>query len=113
MLRPEDGDVQSAAIHVEVLYFDGCPNFTPSVDLVRDVARELGVDVSIVAREVKDADDAARLRFPGSPTVRVDGNDVEPEVERRGIPAFGCRLYDGEGVPPRALIEQAIRGRMG
>jgi|SRR5882672_5564266 len=104
--------MQPEVIHVEVLYFEDCPNFERALDLVRDVAQALGADVSIVTREVKDPDDAVRCRFPGSPTIRVDGSDLEPEVDRVGIPAFGCRLYGGEGVPPRTLIERALRGRM-
>jgi hypothetical protein len=53
--------------------------------------------------------EAERLRFPGSPTVRVDGADIEPSSAGRGGYALGCRLYGGSGVPPRELVAAALR----
>ena len=68
---------------VEILYFDGCPNHEPARDLVEQVAAELGLQAQIELVEVPDADTATRLRFLGSPSVRVDGRDVEPGADER------------------------------
>ena len=62
---------------VEILYFDGCPNHEPARELVEQVAAELGLQAEIELVEVADAETATRLRFLGSPSVRVDGRDVE------------------------------------
>lgn len=64
--------------------------------------------------EVRDEEEARRLRFPGSPTIRVDGEDLFPmPAPRYGL---ACRIYLTEGgtraYPPRALIVEALRARL-
>ena len=93
---------------VQVLYFTGCPNHTPTVDLARQVIAEIGVDAEIEEVEVTSGDDAAEVRFLGSPTVLVDGVDIEPSARDRNDFGFSCRTYDGAGVPPRALMVAAV-----
>src|SRR5262245_49087985 len=97
---------------VELLYIADCPNHLSTVETVKDVLRETGLPLEIDQIEINDAAQAATLSFPGSPTVRVDGKDVEPGV---GVPAhFGvsCRSYvvNGRrrGVPDREWIRRAI-----
>ena len=63
---------------VAVLYFEGCPNHRQTVELARNVVAELGVDAAVEEFEVKTLEDAVRLRFLGSPSVQVDGADIEP-----------------------------------
>ena len=96
---------------VEVLYFEGCPHHQPTVDLARDVIADVGVDAELREVEVRDHEEATRLRFLGSPSVRVDGVDIEPGARSRKDFAFGCRMYPGSGVPPRSLFVAALRGR--
>jgi hypothetical protein len=95
---------------IEVLYFEGCPNVEPTVVLARDVAAELGIDAEIRKVLLRDEADAVRLRFLGSPTVRVNGVDIDPEAVARTDYAFGCRLWGESGVPPRELMLSAFRG---
>jgi hypothetical protein len=78
---------------VEILYFDGCPNHEPAHELVEQVAAELGLEAEIELVEVADAEAATRLRFLGSPSVRVDGRDVEPGAEERSDFVLSCRVY--------------------
>ncbi len=98
---------------VEVLYFSGCPNHVPAVDRVREVLAQEGTSAEMVEIEVKDAATAQQVGFLGSPSIRVDGQDVEPAV--RGERSFGmmCRTYyDGvrrAGVPPPEWIRAAVR----
>ncbi|MGH3117978.1 MAG: DF family (seleno)protein [Gaiellales bacterium] len=82
---------------VEILYFEGCPNHEPTHALVERLARELDVEPEIELVEVADPDAAVALRFLGSPTVRVNGVDVEPGAEERRDFAFSCRIYGGDG----------------
>ena len=97
---------------VEILYFDGCPNHEPVRALVEKVAAELRVQPEIELVHVSDADSAARLRFLGSPTVRVDGVDVEPGAETRGDFVFSCRVYRSErgfsGRPSEEWLREAL-----
>ena len=94
---------------IEVLYFEGCPNHPPVVELVRQVVADLGADATIEEVEVHGPDDVTQLRFLGSPSVHVDGIDVDPAARERNDYAFGCRTYDGAGMPSRDMIESAIR----
>ena len=96
-------------MRIDILYFDGCPNHLPTMELVRDVVQSLGLEASIREVEVRDAGDAARLRFFGSPTVQVNGQDVDPAARSRVDFSFSCRMYGRSGSPPRQLIEQALR----
>jgi hypothetical protein len=81
---------------VEVLYFEGCPNHEPARALVKRVARQLRIEPEIRLVEVPDPEAAVALRFLGSPTVRVDGVDVEPGAQARRDFAFSCRIYRGD-----------------
>ena len=98
-------------MQIDILYFDGCPNHLPTTELVRNVVRTLGLDATIREVEVRDAKEAARLRFFGSPTVQVNGQDVDPAVRNRVDYSFSCRMYGRSGSPPRSLLEQALRVR--
>jgi hypothetical protein len=97
---------------VELLYFASCPNYEGVRELIERTAAELGVETQIDLVEVSDAEAAVELRFLGSPTVRVDGRDVEPGAEARNDFSFSCRLYRTDrGVveaPGRVWIRTAL-----
>jgi copper chaperone CopZ len=100
-------------MNVEVLYFTGCPNHKPAVDRVKEALRAEGLPGAVAEIEVPDAETAQRLRFLGSPSIRVNGVDIEPDA--RSVTAFGmmCRTYaDGccqTGLPSRKLVLSALR----
>lgn len=97
---------------VEVLYFQGCPNHAPARELLRHILDERGIKAEIHDVEVTDDADAQSKEFLGSPSIRVDGVDVEPTAD--AAPRFGmmCRVYRqggaSSGIPPRASIERAM-----
>ena len=97
---------------VEVLYFEGCPNHEPAVERVREVLRAEGIVDEVKEVEVRDAQTAERLRFLGSPTIRVNGIDVEPSALASESFGLVCRTYrDGccqSGVPSAELIRKAL-----
>lgn len=94
---------------IEVLYFEGCPNHKPAVDLARDIVRGLGISADVEEIEVKTQDDVVRLRFLGSPSIHVDGVDVEHKAHGRTDFGFCCRTYGGKGLPTREVVSAAIR----
>ncbi len=98
---------------IEVLYFAGCPNRDSAVTLARDVVRALRVDDAIREVEVTTDADAERLRFLGSPTVRVDGVDIDPEAASRTDYSLCCRIYGSSGLPSRDLLVRALEARRG
>ena len=66
-------------MHVELLFWDGCPSHPRALAELRAAMADLGLDPSTVAvREVDTHEQAARERFAGSPTIRIDGVDVQP-----------------------------------
>ncbi|MBI3770119.1 MAG: cation transporter [Deltaproteobacteria bacterium] len=94
---------------VQVFYFTGCPNREATTELVREVAREPRLSVDVEEVEVMSAEDAARLRFLGSPSVHVNGLDIEPSARNSEAYAFACRTYNGQGAPPRELLVAALK----
>jgi mercuric ion transport protein len=98
---------------VQVLYFDGCPNSLPAVELVAETLRAEGIETDVELVLVASAEQAQEIEFLGSPTVRINGLDVEPEARTQKSYGFGCRTYvDGEkrtGMPSRRMIQRAIR----
>jgi hypothetical protein len=112
--RGEAGEPKKWPSHVivDVLYFEGCPNHVRARNLVETVLSEHGVIAEIRVVCVIDAADAEEKRFLGSPSVRIDGIDVDPSVSL--VERFGmmCRIYRQagslSGVPPREMIEDAL-----
>jgi hypothetical protein len=84
---------QARAVTIELLYFDGCPHHHALVAHLHELLARHEVRTDIVMRHVDDADAAQRERFLGSPSVRVDGRDVEPGAHRREDYGMKCRLY--------------------
>lgn len=94
---------------IDILYFDGCPNAAPALAAVREVVRATGVVGVIREIEVKTDEEAARLRFLGSPTVQVDGVDIEPDARNRTDFSFSCRMFGPSGgAIPKDLLRDAL-----
>ena len=100
-------------VTLELLYFDGCPNHQPTVELAREVLLELGIQAEIREVRVETAEDAQTHRFVGSPTLRVDGEDIEPQARARTDFGLSCRIYASGGIPGRKLLVEALRTRTG
>ena len=101
---------------IEILYFDGCPNHELAVERVREVLEELNVQAELVHVNVKDEETATEVRFPGSPTVRVNGEDVVPG--QNGEPYnMRCRVYPTssgfDGAPDKEALRNAIEKSAG
>ena len=96
---------------IEVLYFEGCPYLEPTLALAEEVLSQLGLSANVREVEVRTPEDAERLRFLGSPSVRVDGKDIEPGVESRSEYALSCRIYGDSGLPPKGLLVAALEAR--
>ncbi len=97
---------------VEILYFEGCPNQEPARAMIERIAGQLRVEPEIELIEVADPKTAVELRFLGSPTVRVDGRDVEPGADERRDFALSCRIYRSQrgaaGQPDESWVREAL-----
>jgi hypothetical protein len=97
---------------IEVLYFDGCPNHETLLPRLRELLAHDGISTEIDLRRITDDEAAQRERFLGSPTVRVNGRDVEPDAEQRTDYGMKCRLYRTptglSGEPPEEWLRAAV-----
>lgn len=98
---------------IELLYFDGCPSATAAEAVLRRVLAEEGLTEPLTKIVVETPAQAVATGFLGSPTVRVNGQDIELARADESGGAMSCRLYRTErgesGVPPEELLRTAVR----
>jgi hypothetical protein len=103
-----------SAPRVEFLWWAECPSWDRALERLRERMSAHGLDPdSIQLLEMTSEEEAARLGFPGSPTIRVDGADIQdPGDNPIGL---SCRVYkarDGRvsALPDPADIDAALTG---
>ena len=98
---------------IELLYFEGCPSYQALLPELEAVLKLEAITDEIELRQVETIDAAEEERFLGSPTVRINGEDVDPGAVTRSDFGIKCRLYRSDegtsGVPPEQWIADAIR----
>ena len=98
---------------IEFLFWEDCPSHPQAWRLLQEVLDEEGLEATVERIEVVTDEDAERWQFPGSPTLRVDGVDVDPAGASQMGTALTCRVYvleDGRfsPVPSREMIRRAL-----
>lgn len=101
--------METNVLRIQVLYFADCPHSDETFDLVRRFARSPRRGIVVDKIEVTSGAEAVRLRFLGSPTVQINGVDIDPAARGRTDYALTCRLYGSSGVPAPEMITAAIR----
>lgn len=99
-------------MQVEFLWFQDCPNHEEACQLLREVLAETAAGQPFEDVDATDPALAEELRFPGSPTIRINGVDVEPGFQEPEDYTPGCRLYTTggrmQGSPERQWIVDAV-----
>lgn len=102
---------------VELLWFQDCPNHPAARALIDELLGDLAPGTTVHDIDATDPAVAQLHRFPGSPTIRIDGRDVDPTYQDPGDYTPHCRLYrtaEGlRGLPERAWVEAALRASTG
>ena len=97
---------------IEVLYFEGCPSHPPTMRMVREVLDSLDRNDEIHQVEIRSRAEAEAMRFVGSPSIRINGSDIEPRARTATVFGLSCRTYvhgsQHSGVPSRELLRDAI-----
>lgn len=97
---------------VEVLWWRGCPSWEEAIQLTREEVAAAGLDPgALEVSEITTEGAAQREAMPGSPTIRVDGRDIQPPGDNPI--GLTCRVYrrrDGRTspLPDRADIRDAL-----
>jgi hypothetical protein len=98
-------------VKVEVLYVAECPSHPAAVKLVKDVLLAQGIAAEIQEVLVSDERMANELKFLGSPSIRINGQEVLGETQGPQHFALNCRLYVGSkqiGLPPAETVHRAV-----
>jgi hypothetical protein len=98
-------------VRVSFLYYEGCPSHDLALERLREVMDEEGVPGDLEVFKIETEDQARQLRFVGSPTIRVDGLDIDPPSDSRY--ALTCRAYHLEDdrispLPSKDMIRRAL-----
>ena len=98
-------------MRIELLYFDGCPTFRTAEKTLRAVLAREAAEAVVELVAVNTDEEAQRLRFSGSPTIRVDGEDLFPVGDRAGY-ALGCRMYATPEGPRGSPTAEMVRASL-
>jgi hypothetical protein len=99
-------------MRVSFLYYEECPSHDLALERLREVMAEEGISSEVKVFKVETEDQARELRFVGSPTIRVDGQDIDPPSDFRYV--LTCRAYRLEDdrispLPSKDMIRRALR----
>lgn len=96
---------------VQVLWIDECPSYRRAHDLLEQVLREQGIDMPIEMIQLRGDADARAQKFPGSPTIRINGRDLFESSESSHFGIL-CRVYGTpaglSGAPTKEMIRSAL-----
>jgi len=98
---------------VEILYTDACPFWKQTLNTINEVAKEFNIAVTVKKTMIASDEEAKQQRFPGSPTVRINGVDIGPAARDIATGYIGCRIYMYKGktydYPPKQMIKSALQ----
>lgn len=101
------------SVRIELLYFDGCPSYEALLLKLQDALEREGIVEEIELRQVATLDAAEAEHFLGSPTLRIDGEDIDRSAAARSDYGMKCRIYRSAegvgGVPPEQWITDALQ----
>lgn len=98
---------------IDFLYYEECPSHEPALERLLQVVADEGVTAELAITKVESEEQAQRLHFTGSPTIRVDGQDIDPPPPDSQY-ALTCRAFrraDGRisPLPPEETIRRALQ----
>src|SRR5712691_7045294 len=97
-------------MQIDILYFEGCPHHAPTVARVKQIATDMGLTGSVTEVQITTPEEALQRGFLGSPTVLVNGVDIDPHASQQVSYGLSCRVYPGvSGLPPDGMIRAALQ----
>lgn len=99
-------------VRIEVLVRPDCANRPMAVAVVERAIAAAGVPVEMEVVDLETEEQGKDLRCLGSPSVLVDGMDVEPGANGRRDFTIACRLYRCgtglQGWPEETWVRSAL-----
>jgi hypothetical protein len=98
---------------IQFLYFEDCPSHEDALERLQSIMAAENVQAKIQVSKVETEDEAVALRFTGSPTIRINGTDIDPVPEDTPY-NLSCRVYRHENgrfspLPSENMIRSALR----
>jgi len=98
-------------MRIELLYWEECPSYDLALQRLREALAERHVAEPVRLIEVTTEQQAKALRFPGSPTIRIDGQDLFPTPD--GPYGLTCRVYHADDgrvtpLPTTEMMRKAV-----
>jgi hypothetical protein len=99
-------------MEIRFLYSEECPSHEEALQRLHEILDEEGIVTEVEVLKVETFEEAKRLRYPGSPTILIDGHDIDPIPNPEFAPS--CRAYrleDGRisPLPSISMIRKAVR----
>lgn len=99
-------------MRIDFLYFEDCPSHEQALERLQKVLKEEEVEADISVTEVTTEEQALDIEFLGSPTIRVENQDIDPVLDHPNY-ALSCRTYHLEDgrispLPSEAMIRRAV-----
>lgn len=101
-------------MRIQFLYFSGCPSYREGLESLKQTLRQLGLKENFEMVNIETDEMAKEYRFFGSPTIRINGEDIDPKARGAKITGYkGCRIYQTEegikGAPTIGMIKKALK----
>jgi hypothetical protein len=105
--RPKGG--KNAKVKVEFLYFKSCPSHKQALEDLKASIRQTNTNAELILIDVDTAEKAEKVGFQGSPSIRINGEDLEGRNEAAN---YSCRLYSVNGKATFAPSKEAIIAKL-
>jgi hypothetical protein len=94
---------------VEFLYFKSCPSHKQALENLKAALRQARANADLILVNVDSPEKAEKVGFQGSPSIRINGEDLEGRDE---APNYSCRLYNVNGKAAFAPSKEAIVAKL-
>lgn len=100
-------------MEIDFLYYEDCPSHDDALERLISVLDQEGIEADIKVTKVETEAQAIELEFPGSPTIRIEGCDIDPPPAGAnfGLTCRAFRLENGRisPLPSERMIREALK----
>ncbi|HYA32870.1 MAG TPA: DUF2703 domain-containing protein [Candidatus Bathyarchaeia archaeon] len=98
---------------IDVLFYEDCPHYQEAASILKEVLEEEHVEAKVNMIKVAEGGEAVVVGFLGSPTILVEGHDVQSGTDHTSPFQGHCRIFRYKGrvfeIPPKDMIREAVK----